>query len=301
LAQEDYFFSQIGVYTPNLRKDITMAHQKVILITGASSGIGQATAELLAANGFTVFGTSRKPDLTGRSYTMLPLDIRSDTLVDAAVQSILEQTGQIDVLINNAGYSQFGAIEENSIEDMQAQFDTNFFGLMRMTNAVLPTMRRQGRGHIINVSSVVGQVAPAYVGLYASSKFAMEGLTEALRYEVRQFNIHVSLVEPGFVKTNIKGQPPAHPIAGYALARQAAVQRIRAGVESGMEPEAVARTIFRIATTARPRLRYLVGGPANALITLKRLLPESLFDQVRRRVFNSASTTTASNPRPQTL
>lgn len=277
-----------------------MANQPVVLITGASSGIGQATAELLAANGFTVFGTSRKPDLTVRSYTVLPLDVRSDALVEAAVQSILEQTGQIDVLINNAGYTQFGAIEENSIVDMQAQFDTNLFGIMRLANAVLPTMRRQGSGRIINVSSVVGHVAPAYVGLYATSKFALEGLTEALRYEVQQFNIHVSLVEPGFVRTHIKGQPPANPIADYALARQAAVQRIGAGVESGMEPEAVAQTILRIATTARPRLRYPVGRAANLLITLKRLLPEPLFDQVRRRVFNSASTT-AAKPRLEAL
>ena len=277
-----------------------MANQSVVLITGASSGIGQATAELLAANGFTVFGTSRKPDHTVRSYTVLPMDVRSDTLVETAVQSILAQAGQIDVLINNAGYTQFGAIEENSIADMQAQFDTNLFGVMRLTNAVLPTMRRRGSGRIINVSSVVGHVAPAYVGLYATSKFGLEGLTEALRYEVGQFNIHVSLVEPGFVRTHIKGQPPTNPIADYAPARQAAVQFVRARVESGMEPEAVAQTILRIATTARPRLRYRVGRAANLLITLKRLLPEPLFDQVRRRVFNSASTT-AAKPRLEAL
>lgn len=277
-----------------------MANQAVVLISGASSGIGQAAAELLAANGFTVFGTSRKPDSAIRAYTMLPLDVRSDTLVEAAVQSILEQTGRIDVLINNAGYAQFGAIEENSIADLQTQFDTNLFGVMRLTNAVLPTMRRQSSGRIINVSSVVGHVAPAYSGLYASSKFALEGLTEALRQEVRQFNIHVSLVEPGFVRSNIKGQPPANPIADYTLARQAAVRRIGAGVESGMGPEIVAQTILRIITTARPRLRYPVGRAANILITLKRLLPEPLFDQVRRRVFSSASTFAAS-PRPQAL
>ena len=277
-----------------------MANQPVVLITGTSSGIGQATAELLAANGFTVFGTSRKPDPIVRSYTVLPMDVRSDTLVEAAVQSILEQTGQIDVLINNAGYTQFGAIEENTIADMEAQFDTNLFGIMRLTNAVLPKMRGQSGGRIINVSSVVGHVALPYFGLYATSKFALEGLTEALRYEVRQFNIHVSLVEPGFVRTHIKGQPPTNPIADYAPARQAAVQFVRARVESGMEPEAVAQTILRIAMTARPRLRYRVGRAANLLITLKQLLPEPLFDQVRRRVFNSASTT-AAKPRLEAL
>lgn len=270
-----------------------MTNQKVVLITGASSGIGQATAELLAAHGFTVFGSSRKPDATVHPYTMLPLDVRSDTLVQTAVRSILDQTGRIDILINNAGYGQFGAIEENSVTDLQAQFETNLFGTMRLTNTVLPIMRSQGGGRIINVSSVVGHVAPAYAGLYASSKFALEGLSEALRQEVQPFNIHVSLVEPGFVKTNIAGASPAHPIADYTLARQAAMQRVSAGIESGMEPEVVAQTILQIITSAQPQLRYPVGRAASVLITLKRLLPEPLFDQVRRRVFSSAGTPSA--------
>jgi NAD(P)-dependent dehydrogenase (short-subunit alcohol dehydrogenase family) len=275
-----------------------MAQQPVVLITGASSGIGQATAELLAFNGFTVFGASRNPDTTVRSYTVLPLDVRSDALADAAVHSILDQAGHIDVLINNAGYTQAGALEENSIADVQAQLDTNLFGVMRMTNAVLPAMRAQGGGRIINVSSVVGHVAPAYVGVYATSKFALEGLTEALRYEVQQFNIHVSLVEPGFVRTNIQGQPPSNPIPAYAVAQQAAVQRVRAGVEGGMEPGAVAQAILRIATSARPRLRYRVGRAAKVLITLKRLLPEPLFERVRRRAFGTTRSPAAS-PHPQ--
>jgi short-subunit dehydrogenase len=277
-----------------------MTNQKVVLITGASSGIGQVTAHLLAARGFTVFGTSRKPDTNVRPYRMLPLDVRSDTSVQIAVQSILEQTGRLDVLINNAGYGQFGAIEENSVADLQAQFETNFFGVMRLTNAVLPIMRRQAGGRIINVSSVLGHIAPPYSGLYASTKFALEGFSEALRQEVQPFNIYVSLVEPGLVKTQFNDEPPAHPIADYALARQAALQFINAGIEAGMKPEVVAQTILQIITSDQPRLRYLVGRTTHVLIALKRLLPEPLFDQVRRRVFSSARTP-AAQQHPETL
>jgi NAD(P)-dependent dehydrogenase (short-subunit alcohol dehydrogenase family) len=266
-----------------------MASNPVALITGASSGIGQATAELLVARGFTVFGTSRAPDQSARSYALLPLDVRSDASAELAVQSLLDRVGRIDVVVNNAGYLQAGAIEENSIADVQAQLDTNLFGVIRILKAVLPVMRRQGRGRVINVSSVVGHVAPAYFGVYATSKFALEGLTEALRDEVRQFGVHVSLVVPGFVKTNITGQQPADPIADYTSARQAALQFASAKVASGMEPGAVAQVILRAATTARPHLRYRVGRGASALILLKRLLPEPLFERVQRRVFRGAN------------
>ena len=153
-----------------------MASQKpVALVTGASSGIGQATAELLAAHGFTVFGTSRTPIGDTRSYTWLPLDVRSDDSVQAAVQSLLAQAGRIDLLVNNAGYVQFGAIEESSVADAQAQLDTNLLGVIRMVKAVLPVMRQQGLGRIINISSIVGHVAAPHFGLYATSKFAACG------------------------------------------------------------------------------------------------------------------------------
>src|SRR6266849_8630881 len=149
---------------------------KVALVTGASSGFGQATAALLAAQGFLVFGTSRAPtpDSAG-TYDMLPLDVGSETSVQACVQTILQRTGRIDLLVNNAGYAQGGALEENSLEDARAQFDTNVFGLLRMLKAVLPAMRQQGGGQIITVSSMLGIVAMPYLGLYASSKFAACG------------------------------------------------------------------------------------------------------------------------------
>src|SRR5215472_8355309 len=265
-----------------------MASVKVALVTGASSGIGHATAELLAASGFTVFGTSRAPSQTTHSYTWLPLDVRSYASVEAAIQSLLEQAGRIDVLVNNAGYAHIGAIEESSIADVQAQLDTNLFGVIRMIKAVLPVMRRQGSGCIINVSSVVGHVAPPYVGLYATSKFALEGLSEALREEVRPFGVEVAMVEPSFVKTRIETLQPGNPLAVYTSARQAAIQTLSASVEGGMEPHAVAQVILRAATT-RPRLRYLVGRDAKVLVLLKRLLPGTLFERLSRRIFRAGS------------
>jgi NAD(P)-dependent dehydrogenase (short-subunit alcohol dehydrogenase family) len=267
---------------------MTNLTQPVVLITGASSGVGQATATLLAANGFRVFGTSRIPTADSRRpYTMLPLDVRSDDSAQATVQHIIEQVGRIDLLINNAGYTQVGAVEENSIGDVQAQFETNVFGVLRMTKAVLPFMRRQRYGRIINISSLVGQIAPPYMGIYASSKFALEGMSEALRSELRPFNIHVSLVEPGFIKTNLVDQGPAQPLADYEAGRQMGLAFVRQGVEQGMEPEIVARTILHITTVAQPHLRYRVGRASNLLIMLKRLLPEPVFEAMRRRVFQT--------------
>jgi short-subunit dehydrogenase len=274
-----------------------MGTQPVALITGASSGIGQATAELFAASGFRVFGTSRAPDAgAARTYTMLSLDVRLDESVDAAVRDVLGQAGRIDVLVNNAGYSQSGAIEENSIAEAQAQFDTNLFGVMRVIKAVAPIMRRQGAGHIINISSVLGQVAFPYVGLYAASKFALEGFTEALRHELRQFNIQVALIEPGFVKTSFAGQRPTSLIDDYATGRQAAFQWSRAGIDGGMAPDVVAQAILAVATTHTPRLRNRIGRTSRLLSTLKRFLPEPAFERVQRRIFE---TNQARTRRPQ--
>src|SRR5690349_21556470 len=264
-----------------------MASQPVALVTGASSGIGQATAELLAAHGFTVFGTSRTPIGDKRSYTWLPLDVRSDDSVQAAVQSLLAQAGRIDLLVNNAGYVQFGAIEESSVADAQAQLDTNLLGVIRMLKAVLPVMRQQGSGRIINISSLVGQVAAPYGGLYATSKFALEGLSEALNEEVRPFGVSVSLVEPGFVNTSIASQTrmPTTPLAVYTPGRQASEQSLITSARKGTDPGAVARVILRAATT-RPRLRYPVGQAAKTPLLLKRLLPESAFEALKRRLFS---------------
>jgi NAD(P)-dependent dehydrogenase (short-subunit alcohol dehydrogenase family) len=163
-----------------------MPTPRVVLITGASSGVGQSTARLLARRGFTVFGTSRNPSSADRvpGVEMLTLDVRDDDSVRACVETILHRSGRLDVVINNAGYELAGALEELSSEEARAQFETNFFGVVRMVNAVLPLMRHQKRGHIINVSSLTGLTASPFLGIYSASKFALEGYTEALRHEV---------------------------------------------------------------------------------------------------------------------
>jgi NAD(P)-dependent dehydrogenase (short-subunit alcohol dehydrogenase family) len=254
---------------------------QVALVTGASSGIGQAAARALAAAGFQVFGTSRAAGAASdEPFEMLALDVRSEASVAEAVGRVLEQTGRIDVLVNNAGVSQPGAVEEVSVGQAQAQFDTNVFGVLRVTQAVLPTMRAQGSGRIINISSVLGQVAPPYLGVYASSKFAIEGLSEALRGELRPLGIWVSLVEPAFVKTKLAGERPAAPLDAYSRMAFA-----RDGLARGLDARVVGELIVRIARERKPGLRHRVGTRAVLLTTLKRLLPENVFERVSQRVF----------------
>jgi len=270
-----------------------MKHAKVALVTGASSGIGKATAQLLAQQGYTVFGTSRNPQQsTLDGFTLLPLDVRLDESVHTYVQDVLSQAGRIDLLVNNAGFNQVGAIEENSIADAQAQFDTNFFGAMRMIQAVLPTMRQQQSGHIITVSSIVGLTAIPYTGLYSASKFALEGMNEALRSEVAQFNIQVSLVEPGTFKTNLAGHPPAQPLVAYNAGRQSVLGSLRQSIDNSPEPTIVAETILKLANTPHPRLHTVIGKRAKFLATLKTVLPQTAFERVHKRVFHIPSTNT---------
>ena len=272
-----------------------MDFQQVAFVTGASSGIGRATAQLLAQHGFRVFGTSRQPEPDASlEYAMVPLDVRSEESVRTAVQTVLDQAGRIDVVVNNAGYGQAGALEENTIAEAQAQFDTNVFGALRVIQAVVPIMRRQGSGRIISTSSVLGQVAPPFVGLYAGSKFALEGLSESLRAELRPFGIHVSLVEPGFVKSSFVDKEPTHPIAAYDTQRRVAAAFNRQGLANGLDPNEVARLIVRVATARKPGLRYRAGRSSSLLIILKRLLPEALFELVTRRAFQPSTPALAS-------
>src|SRR6266566_5193674 len=259
---------------------------KVALVTGASSGFGQATAALLAAQGFLVFGTSRAPAHNeASSVELLPLDVCSETSVQTCVQTILGRTGRIDLLVNNAGFAKGGALEENSLEEARAQFETNVFGVLRMLKAVLPVMRQQGSGQIITVSSLLGVVAMPYLSLYSSSKFALEGMIEGLYHELRPFHIRVSLVEPTFFRTKFDAQPPATPLGVYESARQSMMRVVRDGVEQGPDPEQVARLIAKLAISSAPPLRSYVGPRANLLVALRHWLPQRIFEQVRHRVF----------------
>ncbi len=258
---------------------------KVILITGASSGLGKATALLLSRQGHRVFGTSRYPEKYPESEVrLLQLDVSDPDSIHACVAAVLREAGRIDVLVNNAGYiGPLAAAEETSPEQIRALFEINFFGVVQMTNAVLPQMRRQGSGQILNVSSVAGRAAfTPFFGFYAASKHALAAYTEALRYELRPFDVAVSLVEPGYFKTAISGtmHPPAHPVAAYAEMREHVGELDQIAIAQGRDPRRVAQTIARAIRSPRPRLHYPVGLDARIMLLGQRLLPAGVMEEI---------------------
>jgi NAD(P)-dependent dehydrogenase (short-subunit alcohol dehydrogenase family) len=266
-----------------------MSNKKVILITGASSGVGQSTARLLSQKGYRVFGTSRNAATAEAIPTveMLPLDVRSDDSVLGCVKAVANEVGRIDVLVNNAAYELAGALEETSMEEAKAQFETNFFGVLRMVKAVLPLMRQQRQGQIINVSSLSGVSSVPFMGIYSASKFAVEGYTVALRLELQPFNIHVSLTETGFLKTPMmnKRQLSAAQLKEYEPWRQRAFDAIRDHEEKAPGPELVSQAILRIIAAKTPRLRYVIGSQAKLATRFQRFLPAGTYEQGKRRVF----------------
>jgi NAD(P)-dependent dehydrogenase (short-subunit alcohol dehydrogenase family) len=265
-----------------------MTDRNVVLITGASSGIGRATAELLTSRGYRVVGTARDPDHATpvEGVELLPLDVRDHASVACGVETVLRRAGRIDVLVNNAGYAVVGAVEETSPSEAQALFDTNVFGVLRMVRAVLPAMRRQGSGTIVNTSSVLGFLPGPFMGLYASSKHALEGLSESLDHEVRGFGVRVVLVEPGFTKTRI-GANAIHAcqtIAAYAGTSRRVSDAIAARIWAGFGPETVAAEILR--AIERPhRMRRPVGFEARLLSRLRRFMPAGPVDRSLRKAF----------------
>lgn len=264
-----------------------MSEKKVVLVTGSSSGNGQSIAQLLAQKNFTVFGTTRDPSgvQTIPGVEVLPLDVQLDESVNTCVNTLLKKAGRMDILVNNAGYTLAGAIEEITLEQAKAQFETNFFGVARMVKAVLPIMRRQGNGQIINISSAVGLASLPFLGVYSASKFALEGYTEALRHEVKPFHIRVSLVEPGFIKTNLlhSTQYGTDRISDYDPWQQGAAEVYRQCVEKAIEPTQVAECVLDVIESKSPKLRYTVGKDASRIARLRWLLPQSLFEQSTRR------------------
>jgi NAD(P)-dependent dehydrogenase (short-subunit alcohol dehydrogenase family) len=262
---------------------------KVALVTGASSGIGRAVAARLAERGHRVFGTTRTPGATDApaGVEMLPLDVGSDASVTACVAAVLDRAGRLDVLVNNAGFALFGESEGTSIDQARTQFDVNVLGVIRMTNAVLPTMRAQGGGRIVNISSLAGSLAVPMWALYCASKFALEGYSEGLRHELHEFGISVSLVEPSFVRTGLldAGEGPAGPVPAYDRVREATRARIRAEIASGMPPDEVAAAVVRAVDDPRPRLRYRVGREATWLPRVRAIVPPSRFEATVRRKF----------------
>jgi len=260
--------------------------QKVVLITGASRGIGRATAKLLASKGHQVYGGVRSPErvepLPG--VELVRVDVRDDASIAAGVEAILRKAGRIDVLVNNAGYNLVGAIEETSIEQAQALFDTNVFGVLRMMRAVLPAMRRERSGLIINVSSVLGFLPAPFMGLYASSKHAVEGLSESLDHEVRGLGIRVTLVEPSFTNTPTNSQRAADPIEAYSEQSGRTAAALAGKLKLAPPPESVAQTILR-AIESNFQLRHPAGTEAKLLSVVRRFMPASMVDKSLRSQF----------------
>jgi NAD(P)-dependent dehydrogenase (short-subunit alcohol dehydrogenase family) len=266
-----------------------MNQDTVVLITGASSGVGQATAGLLAQQGYRVFGTSRRAGQVSApaGVAMVSLDVRDDASVRACVDQVGAAAGRIDVLINNAGYELAGAIEDVSVAEAREQFETNVFGVHRMVHAVLPAMRARRAGRIVNVSSLAGLISIPFLGMYSATKFALEGYTEALRMEVHSHGIHVSLVEPAFLNTTMQTnrQYAAASGEGYQRSRDAAYAAFRREEAQGPGADLVARAILALVRSRNPRLRTLVGSKARQNLALRRTLPAAMFEPATRRYF----------------
>ena len=255
---------------------------RTALVTGASSGIGEATAARLAEAGYQVYGTSRRGAGAGQQpFTMLALDVTSDDSVDAAVGEVIRLTGRIDLLVNNAGFSVAPAgAEESSIEQARAIFETNFFGIVRMTRAAVPHMRRQGGGRIVNIGSVLGFLPAPYMALYSATKHAIEGYSESLDHELRTRGIRVSVVEPAYTRTQFEANllEPDAKLDEYAAVRVALSARMRELLAKADEPGVVADVVLKAARAARPKLRYTAGAVAGRVGLLRRFAPARLVD-----------------------
>ena len=263
-------------------------NSRVAIVTGATSGIGLASANLLQHEGYTVYGTSRRPQSDSQNgIAMLACDVTSDESVRQAIKEVLARAGRIDVLVNNAGQSLIGAAEESSIGQAHALFEVNVFGLIRMTTEVLPIMRKQGSGRIINIGSVAGFLPGAYTALYKSTKHAVEGYSESLDHEVRTLGIRVLLVEPAFTRTALEenGMHPDRISPVYEVGREAMSARWRDGIAKGDPVEAVADAVLKAATDKECclKLRYNPGKTSGQLRMMRRFVPEKAFAKSFRK------------------
>ena len=265
---------------------------RAVLVTGCSSGIGRATAEHLLGKGWNVYATARRPesvaDLEAKGAKTLALDVTDEGSMGAAVQEVEQAEGAVGALVNNAGYSQSGAVETVALDDVRRQFETNVFGLLRMCQLVLPGMRRQGHGRIVNVSSMGGKLTFPGGGIYHATKHAVEAISDAMRFEVRGFGVEVSVIEPGLIKTNFAETSVGSvshedgPYAEFNTAVAAATAGAYEGplAKLGGGPEAVAEVIEKAITARRPRTRYKVTASARLLMAQRALLPDRAWDAV---------------------
>jgi NAD(P)-dependent dehydrogenase (short-subunit alcohol dehydrogenase family) len=259
----------------------TQQNRKVAIVTGVSGGIGEATARALHAAGYRVFGTYRKPPASRvQGVEYLVLDVTRDESVNAAVAQVLDQAGRIDLLVNNAGVGLIAGAEESSLEQAKSLFEVNVFGLIRVTKAVLPIMRRQRAGRIVNISSVMGLIPAPFMALYAASKHAVEGYSESLDHEIRGSGIRVVLVEPAYTRTSFEGNvyQADQQLEVYQSARSNAEAVMRDAMKVADSPELVASAVVKASTTANPDRRYTAGRQARQVSLLRR---KSLRKQMR--------------------
>jgi len=280
-----------------------MQEPKVALVTGSSSGIGFETAILLARSGYHTYASVRNikkskkitdmADKENLSLQFVELDVNNDNSVKDAIDKIVREKNRIDVLVNNAGYGLFGSLEDMSLEEIKSQFETNFFGVIRVIQNSLPIMRKQqGGGFIVNISSVGGRMSVPVLSAYNSTKFALEGMSESLSYELEPFGIRVVIIEPGFIRTNImnssilskKSQVPNSP---YFSLTQKVAKHFNSMVNdpSSTHPEEVAKTILKAITSESRQLRYTVGDDADSIIQAKKTMLDADFENLIKKQF----------------
>jgi NAD(P)-dependent dehydrogenase (short-subunit alcohol dehydrogenase family) len=266
----------------------------VVLVTGGSSGIGKCCAEFLWQAGYHVYGASRRtrfsPAMADTGVIAIPMDVTSDESVRDGCNLVLKREGRLDVVMNDAGMGIAGAVEDTSSREALEQFDVNVFGVLRVCRAVLPIMRAQGSGYIVNIGSIGGLIAIPYQGLYSASKFALEGLTESLRLEVSRFGIRVVLIEPGDHRTSFTDSrrftEASSGNSAYRGQFDRAIQRMASDERGGPTPDSVARLVHKVINTANPRLRYTVGQKAQrAAVLLKRVAPYSIMEKIMKRYY----------------
>lgn len=264
---------------------------KTALVTGASSGIGEETARTLHRLGYTVYAAARRTDrlqkLANGGIHALAMDVTDDKSMTSGIDSIIAETGRIDVLVNNAGYGSYGAIEDVPLDEARRQFEVNLFGLGRLTQLVLPHMRAQKFGTIINISSMGGRLTTPLGGWYHATKYAVEALSDALRMETAPFGINVVVIEPGGIRTEWSGIAADHleetaEGSAYASQIKAVANSMRSESTNNRQspPSVIADTVEKIVTARKPRTRYVVGFAAKPLVTLRRILPDRAFDRV---------------------
>jgi NAD(P)-dependent dehydrogenase (short-subunit alcohol dehydrogenase family) len=268
---------------------------KTAFVTGASSGIGEATAQALMGAGYTVFAGARRLDrmqgLAALGATLIPLDVTDDASMIRAIDTIKAKTGRIDVLVNNAGYGSYGSVEDVPLDEARRQFEVNVFGLARLCQLVLPLMRAQKSGKIVNVTSIGGKIWEPFGAWYHATKFAVEGLSDSLRVEVGHFGIDVIVIEPGAIRTEWAGIAREGLVrtsaqGAYAAQAQRHAKMLAQADTSRLTspPDVVAKTIVKAVTATHPRTRYATGGGARTILFLRKILPDRMFDRLIWRV-----------------